>query len=136
MKLESTLDSRAGILHAAPLLDVVVLMLVFFLLGSGFVLQSGVSVSLPTSSSSMQPLSGAHVVTIAAGEDSPIYFNEQRVTMSELIVELKESRSSSRHVILRADELVNYRTMMQVTNIVLAEGYHMALATDLGIPKE
>ena len=49
MKLESNLPTGAGLLHVAPLVDVVALLVIFFLLGSGYVMRSGVAIELPTS---------------------------------------------------------------------------------------
>ena len=56
MKLESNLKHHVAVLHTAPILDVVLLLLIFFLMSSSLVIQSGVSVELPFSGSSLPPI--------------------------------------------------------------------------------
>ncbi len=45
MKLESSLDRPPALLHLAPLLDVMALMVVFYLLGSTFIHHSGIKMA-------------------------------------------------------------------------------------------
>ena len=51
MKLVSHLPPSGPALYVAPLLNTVLLLLIFFLLGSSFIVRSGVNVSLPESAS-------------------------------------------------------------------------------------
>lgn len=129
MKLESTLRDNAGFLYTAPLMDVVLLLLVFFLLGSSFVLKSGVSVTVPTSEASLPPISASHVVTILPGASPELYFNEHKVTLDQLGTFLDEASPNVRHVIIRADQMAPHGLVMKVSNIVHSHGLEIAHAT-------
>ena len=129
MKLESTLPNRTAPLYTAPLLDAVLLLLIFFLLGSNFILKSGVAVDLPFSDSSLPAVERSHIVTIVPGEQIRYYFNEDRVSLDDLEVRLAEGIEQTRQVILLADSRVPYGSVMTVSNLVLKQGYDLAYAT-------
>ncbi len=129
MKLETNLSNRAGMLYVAPLLDVVLLMLVFFLLGSSMVLKSGYAVTVPYSDSSLPSVDRSHVITLAASGASTIFFNEDRVTMEELDKRLAEGVADIRQIILRADRAAPFGAVAEVSNLVLSHGYDLAYAT-------
>ncbi len=129
MKLESTLPRRTAPLYTAPLLDAVLLLLIFFLLGSNFILKSGIAVDLPFSDSSLPAVERSHIVTIVPGELTRYYFNEDRVSLEDLDVRLAGGVEQTRQVILLADSRVPYGTVMEVSNLVLKHGYDLAYAT-------
>lgn len=129
MKLESTLPNRAAPLYTAPLLDAILLLLIFFLLGSNFILKSGVAVTLPYSDSSLPVAERSHIVTIVPGETVRYYFNESRVSLEELDARLAGAVGQTRQVILLADRRVDYGTVVTVSTVVLKHGYDLAYAT-------
>ena len=129
MKLETNLNNRAGMLYVAPLLDVVLLMLVFFLLGSSMVLKSGYAVTVPYSESSLPSVDRSHVITLAASGAATIFFNEERVTLEELDERLGEGAVDVRQIILRADRAAPFGDVAEVSNLVLSHGYDLAYAT-------
>ncbi len=131
MKLESTLPNRATFLYSAPVLDTVLLLLIFFLLGSNFILKSGISVEVPFSESSLPPIDRSHIITLAPGENLRIYFNEDRVTMDELGEHLGKSAATDkvRQVIIRADQSAAFGSVIEISNIVLRHGYDLVYAT-------
>lgn len=134
MKLESNLPQHSSVLHAAAVLDVVMLLLIFFLLGSKFVLRSGISVELPFSTSTLPPVDRSHVITVSLGTSPVIYFNEDRITLRDLEAELEEHSAGSRHVILKADRLASYGVVMEISDIILSHGYELAVATSTERP--
>ncbi len=129
MKLESSLKDNAGFFYTAPLMDVVLLLLVFFLLGSTFVLKSGVSVTVPTSEASLPPIGTSHVITVLPGATPQLYFNEHRARIDEISGFLESSSPSIRHVIIRADQMAPHGLVMRVSNIVHSHGLEISYAT-------
>jgi len=131
MKLETNLTNRAGMMFIAPLLDVVLLLLVFFLLGSSMILKSGYAVSVPYSKSSLPAMDRSHVVTMAMAADGElaIYFNEHRVGMDELEAQLKDGDPEIRQIILRADRGTPFGGVVEVSNLILSQGYDLMYAT-------
>lgn len=119
-----------ALLVLAPLINVVLLLLLFFLLGSGFVLQPGVSVSLPFSEFEMAPQVDAQIVTLAPGSPARLFFRNQQVTHEEFASKLAEiSPDRRKSLIVRADKQVTYETIMNVSSTGLAAGFQVVLAT-------
>lgn len=129
MKLESSILKRSGFLHVAPILDVVLLLLIFFLLGSSFTLRSGVAVEVPESEAVLRPMPKAHVVSVTAGEVPRILFNDREVTLEELGEALEGSREMTSHVVVRGDVLAGFGTVFEVGNVALQRGFAVAFAT-------
>lgn len=128
MKLESTLKDHAGFLYTAPLLDVVLLLLVFFLLSTNFVLRSGVTVNVPKSRSSLPAIDRSHVVTVMAGSSPRLFFNEDEVSFTALRDRLMTRDRSAKHVIIRADELAAFGVVMRISEIAKQQDYEVAFA--------
>ena len=83
------------------MIDVVFLLLIFFMLTSNFVLQPGISVSLPKAITS-EVLSSENVVITLTGQDL-LFLNEQPITINDLVSRLKEAARDKKTVLLRAD---------------------------------
>ncbi len=128
MKLESNLRHHIAVLHTAPILDVVLLLLIFFLMSSRLVIQSGVTVDLPFSSWSLPPVEESHVITVTAGPAPQVYLNADRIDFERLTAELEKGEGGRRHVILKADRLAPYGLVMEISDLVLAEGYELSHA--------
>jgi biopolymer transport protein ExbD len=129
MKLESHLPRQSPWLFIAPLLNVVLLLLVYFLFSSGFVIQSGVSVTLPKSSSRLTGFDRAHIITIAPGDDLPLYYDGRRVTLATLREALERDKKTDRRAIIHFDASVSGGRVMQVSDVALAAGFDIAFAT-------
>lgn len=129
MKLESTLRDHAGFLYTAPLLNVVLLLLVFFLLSTNFVLRSGVSVTVPKSKSSLPAMDRSHVVTVMAGTSPRVFFNEDEVNLTGLRDRLAAGGREAKHVIIRADELAAFGVVMRISEMAKEQDYDVAFAT-------
>lgn len=133
MKLESTLTDRAGMLYTAPLMDVILILIIFFLFGSNLVLKSGVEVSLPTSSSSLPSAEDAHIITLIPNETGEFYFNDERVNQESLKGRLGEALKRSSQVVILADEAVAYGFVMGISRLVLDAGFEVSFATKMEV---
>lgn len=116
-------------LYTAPLMDVVLLLILFFLFGSNLVLKSGVSVRLPASSSTLPAGQDAHLVTMVPNASGEVYFNDERVDLGGLAGRLAEARKRSVQVMVLADEGVPYGRVMAVARLVLDAGFDVSFAT-------
>lgn len=116
-------------LYTAPLLDVVLILLLFFLFGSNLVLKSGVAVSLPSSSSSLAAAEDAHLVTMFPNASAEVYFNDERLDLEGLAARLPEAIKRSAQVMVVADESVAYGRVMAVARLVLDAGFEVSFAT-------
>ena len=129
MKLESQLPRQSPWLYTVPLLNTILLLLVYFLFSSGFVIQSGVTVNLPQSASRLSGFDRAHIITIAGGESAPVYYDGKKVSLIELDEALDRDRKKDRRAIIHADVGAPFGKVMQVTNAALAKGFEIAHAT-------
>tara|TARA_R110000850_G_scaffold9033_30_gene33405 strand:+ start:1792 stop:2196 length:405 start_codon:yes stop_codon:yes gene_type:complete len=129
VKLESTLSDRAGLLYTAPLMDVILLLIIFFLFGSNLVLKSGIEVNLPRSGSALPSAEDAHIITLVPGGSSEFYFNDRRIGLDQLDEVLKEALKRSNQVILLGDEAVDYGTVMEISRLILNQGFELSFAT-------
>ncbi|MDP9253927.1 MAG: biopolymer transporter ExbD [Verrucomicrobiota bacterium] len=130
MKLTRTTNYFFGWLCVFPLLDVVFLLLFFFLLSSNFVLQPGISVAMPFSRFTLAPQVNQQIISITGGAAASIYFRDQRVTLQQLGPLLDTAKNEGRPIIIRADRLTPYELVVAVTNAALERGItSVALAT-------
>ena len=95
MKLQSTLSVRPDFLYLAPLLNIVLLLLIFFLLNSNLVVRSGIRVELPVSQSSLKPVERAQIITITAGDTPSVWLNDKPVFTGDLAAALEALKSTS-----------------------------------------
>jgi biopolymer transport protein ExbD len=130
VKLQRTFDFPTALFGIIPMLNVLFLLLVFYVLGSRFVLTPGVQVSLPSTSFAVGPQRNSEIVSITAGPAAAIYHRDRAVTLSELRDRLAENRSPDRWLIVRADRNTPAGVLASVTDEALRRGYSVILAGD------
>jgi biopolymer transport protein ExbD len=130
MKLTRTKEYHFAWLVVFPLIDVVFLLIFFLLLSSNFILQPGISVSLPLSRFTLEPQLNQQIISITGGAVPTIYFREQKITVEQLGPLLDAAKREGRSIIIKADRLTPYETVVSVTNAALEHGItSVALAT-------
>ena len=132
MKLQSTISDKAGFLYTAPLIDCVLLLLVFFIFGSGAVSKSGLQVDLPSSRSAFQDTANSHVITVTGGTAPKIFFNETRVDHDQLNQRLQGSKVASNRITILADHESEYGLVMETAILALNYGYQVSFGTKPG----
>ena len=82
------------------------LLLIFFLLTSQFVIQTGVKVKLPSSKTNEQSAPSRLIVTLTSG--GAIYAGNEEIGIDELPAKLSEIKGTSKedNLIIRADKSV------------------------------
>jgi biopolymer transport protein ExbD len=129
MKLTRSAPLSPAPLGLTALINVVLLLLFFFLLGSSFVLQPGIAVTLPSSIFNLPPQVNAQIITMQPGPPPRIFYRDRKVSLDELGRELIAFRGSPRSIILRADRGTPFELVVEVVNKSLQQGYSVALAT-------
>lgn len=137
MKLELTLPSKPGMLHALPGLDIIALVLVFPLLGSSFVQQAGIDVKLHESPWRYEQMESPIVITLGAGRNTPVWINKTRVKLDELESEITRLRSEEggnliTTAVIRSDVSVPSGVEKEVINRIRKLGLNCGL---LGRPE-
>jgi biopolymer transport protein ExbD len=122
MKLSRTKEYNFGWLVLLGLVDVAFLLIFFLLLSSNFILQPGISVSMPFSRFALGPQINQQIISITGGATPAIYFRDQKITLAQLGPLLDAAKREGQSIIIKADRLTPYETVMEVTNAVLEHG--------------
>lgn len=106
----------------SSLTDIVMLLLIFFLLSSQFINQSGVKVKLPGSKMSPESVQSQLVVTVT--EAGIIYAGNKEVGIGQLASELSFLKSSTAddNLIIMADKTVTIEILIKVIDAAKTAG--------------
>jgi biopolymer transport protein ExbD len=117
--------------NITSLIDVVLLLLIFFMISTTFVTQPGIRVNLPKASSKVKNVSQERNTIIITAENK-IFINREEVDFGKLrslLVDLKEGQSGDL-IIVKADEAVAHGIVVQVMDIAKTAGFsRIAIAT-------
>ena len=119
-----------GLVDAAPLVDVALLLFLFFFVNSSFVIQPGIIVNLPESSFLSGARYGRTVVTIS--QEGMIFFNDERTTLEGLDSVLSQAVHDNPEstLIIEADGRVPHRKLIEIYNMAMEAGIQqVALGT-------
>jgi biopolymer transport protein ExbD len=131
VKLQRTFQFPLTLFGVLPLINVLFLVLVFFTMGSRFVLQPGVPVILTPGVFGQARQQNAQIVSLTAAPTPGIYFRGQKVTLEELQARLDENKAADRTLILRADKDSPSGLRDQIMNEALRRGYPVILAGEI-----
>ena len=122
MKLTRTTNYNFLWLLLIGLVDLAFLLAFFLLLSSNFILQQGISISMPFSRFSLGPQSNQQIISVTGGAVPAIYFQDQRVTMEQLGPLLDAAKRKDQSIIIKAERSLSYETVAEVTNAALEHG--------------
>jgi biopolymer transport protein ExbD len=122
VKLSRTTNYNFGWLLLIGLVDLAFLLAFFLLLSSNFILQQGISISMPFSRFTLGPQSNQQIISITGGAVPAIYFQDQRVTIEQLGPLLDAAKHKEQSIIIKADRSASYETVAEVTNAALEHG--------------
>lgn len=131
MKLERNFQVNPALVGVVPLINVMFLVILFFALSSRFLVQAGLTVSLPTTSRDffVTPQRQPQLVSITATPVLSIYHGDRRIAIEELGPRLAEGSGKDRSLIIKADRAAPYDLVVSVMNVGLQHGYSIVLAT-------
>ncbi len=114
---------REPVINLAPLVDIVFLLVIFFMVTSTFITpETGLPVDLPQATSGEARPSGAPEVVVRA--DGEVFWKGKRVGDDELLVVLRGALASYKPgtVILRADRATPHGRVVHVMDIIRRAG--------------
>ena len=118
-------------LNMTPLIDCVLQLLIFFMLTSSFVLQTGILVDLPKARTPKLQEEQDIVITITRDNDT--YLNDQKVPLAQLPIALLEkvTKSSKKVVLIKPDKRVETGKLVEVMGIAKSVGVEcLGIATE------
>jgi len=118
----STSNEPLSVFSYSSLTDIVLLLVIFFLLSSQFVIQTGVKVKLPGSKTNEQSELTKMIVTITSS--GVIYAGQDQTTIDMLSGKLTEMRGVSEDgsLVIRADKTVQIDLVIKVIDAAKSVG--------------
>jgi biopolymer transport protein ExbD len=116
----NTSNEPLAIFSYSSLTDIVMLLLIFFLLTSQFVIQTGVKVKLPGSKTNEQTTPSQLIVTLTSA--GGIYAGKDEVTIDELPARLAlmKGEGKEQNLVIRADKSVPVELVIKVIDAAKA----------------
>jgi len=104
-------------LNIAPLIDVVFLLLIFFVLSWRFVAHPAIKITLPSAASVKPHLQQGPVVFISS--EGQVYLNEERVGLENLKsrIVMRLEGAADKTVVIKADEKIDLGLAVKVMDI-------------------
>ena len=122
-RLTRRTEIKKGQLDIAPLIDIVFLLLIFFMLTSNFIFQPGIKVSLPKAVTS-EVISSENLVIAVTGQDL-LFLNDKPITVNDLAAKLKEAAAENKSLLLKADTNASLGRVVEIWD----------LCREIGIPQ-
>jgi len=133
MQIETS-RKRMVLFSTISLTDIVLLLLIFFLLTSSFVVQPGIKVKLPKAASGQQDESDKIFLTVTqAGQ---IYLNQKATNEQQLGTQLRKALRDNpqKLVVIRADKDLSLERTIRIVDIAkLAGAERFMIATQAGV---
>ena len=102
-------------LDIVPFIDIVFILLLFFILSSSLTIPSGISVKLPKAITSDIIKEDRYIITVT-GEDV-IYLNNKVTTVKELQKLLKQAKEQNRPVLIKSDRRASVGRIVDVWDL-------------------
>ena len=117
-----TSNEPLSIFSFSSLTDIVMLLVIFFLLTSQFVIQTGVKVKLPASKTNEPATATQLIVTLTAG--GSVYAGNEEVSVDQLPAKLNLMKGGKvdNNLIIRADKTVAVDLVIQVIDAARSSG--------------
>ena len=110
------------LLNITPLIDVLFILIIFFVISSTFLEQPGIKLELPKATSSESQRVEKAVLYIT--KDAKLFFGEQEVTLESLpgIVKSAMEVQAEKSLIVNADQQVHHGLVVKVMDIARTNG--------------
>ncbi|MBI4432938.1 MAG: biopolymer transporter ExbD [Candidatus Omnitrophica bacterium] len=119
-RLKRRTEIKKGQLDIAPLIDVVFLLLIFFMLTSNFIFQPGIQVKLPKAITS-EVISSENLVVTVTGQDL-LFLNDEPITVNDLVLRLKEASQDNKTLLLKADTRASLGRVVEIWDLCREQG--------------
>lgn len=117
-------------INLTPLIDVVLQLVIFFMITTTFLAQTGIDIKLPQANA--KDIKQEQELAVTISKDKKIFLNEKSVSVSELPDRLSKARKRADKsvLIIRADESVPHGLVVKVMDVAKKAGIeNLAIAT-------
>lgn len=119
IKLTSRREYKS-LIDITPMIDLVFLLVIFFMVTSSLGKISSINVNLPRADKSDENLTGEAVVSI--NKDNEIFFNDVKVDSVRIMEEAEKLADFKGKIIIRADKEANYESVVSVIDALNKKG--------------
>lgn len=114
-------EDQEGAINLTPMLDVVFIMLIFFIVTATFIKETGIEVERPDAT--MATERGANIL-VAVNENDEIWIDRQQVEPGEVRVQLEQllAENPKGNVVVQADARSSVKLVVDVTNAAREAG--------------
>lgn len=123
--------SDEATIDLTPMLDIVFIMLIFFIVTSSFVNESGVEVNRPSATNATSQKGASIMVAVTANDE--IYVNKREVDPERLQASIEQliTDKETAAVVIQGDELAQNGTIVKVIDAAKGAGIQrISLATE------
>ncbi len=124
-------QSEEGEIDITPMLDVVFIMLIFFIVTASFVKETGIEINRPDASTSVsKPRAN---ILIAVNDKGEIWIDKRKVEESQVRANIERMHAENPQgaVVIQADEEARTKVLVSVMDAARAAGvYDVSLATE------
>jgi len=116
------------------LIDIVFLLLIYFLLTTNFMVDEGIKIKLPQAKASASQTE--EEITVCVDREGRTFLRDQEISLGDLFKKLKEmiGGQEDRLVVVRADRAVILNKAVKVMDVAKAAGAgRLCLATEKGL---
>ena len=120
-------------LNLAPLIDVVLLLLIFFMLTSSYMVAEAIDLELPFSESSRLIEDGYDII-VTLEEDGSIYVNSEAIARADLVKTLEQLlvTPDTQTITLKTDSDESVQDMIDLMDMIRAAGGQKVLIATQG----
>lgn len=129
MKLSRSPSASPVLLFVVPAIQLPLLLVFFFFMGSSYLLQPGVAVSLPDSPFVLSPRKEPKVVAVPAPPSTAFFFEDRPTDLAGLRSSLASLKGRRQTIVVRADRGAVYERVFEAMNAALEAGLPVVLAS-------
>lgn len=125
-----------SIINLTPMVDMLFLILLFFLVTSSFIEQPNIKLELP--STRYAATSKIEERTLTISQDGRLFYQNKPVERNDLVTVLKDafSRQDDKTLVLRADKNVSYGVVVDVMDAAKGAGLRRIVAPTILEPEK
>lgn len=122
MRFRRPVERKEAALDLMPLIDVVFLLIIFFMLTTSFrTIFQGIKVDLPTTTTKQERIEQNIIISIT--KDNHLYLDKSRITTSKLVSLLKKKlEGKKRLVMINADKQVRHGKVVEIMDLAKQAG--------------
>lgn len=121
LSFSATERKALTVVNITPLVDILLLLLIFFIVSAKFKNAPVIEINLPTASTSTEK-TGPEII-ITATKDGKIYYNRQPVIEPLLRTKLMDVESRDKRIVLRADRDLSVQRLIEFLDIFRELGF-------------